>query len=323
VWSGELVVEQKLNTEVTTAFPVGEVLKDLVPGVYAMTATPTGTISDDYGQLATQWFIVSDLGLTAYSGQDGIDVFVHSLASAEARGYVSVRLLARNNEVLATKPTDRNGLCISMQGFRAARAGSSPAAIVVTDKTDYAFLSLKSPAFDLSDRGVSGRQVPAGLDAFVYTERGVYRRGESVYVTALLARCARIVSASVRSRWWSSAGRRRISPRRGRRPGPRRPQPDRADRIDGGRAAPGASAPFTDPKGAAVARPPSWSRTMSPTASNSISPRPRPSCRATARRSVEALTEIPLRAPASNLDLTGQVTIAAAKERPASCYAFG
>src|SRR5262245_50139273 len=53
-------------------------------------------------------------------------------------------------------------------------------------KGDYAFLNLKSPAFDLSDRGVAGRTVPAGLDAFVYAERGVYRSGETVQATALL-----------------------------------------------------------------------------------------------------------------------------------------
>ena len=51
---------------------------------------------------------------------------------------------------------------------------------------DYGFLSLKAPAFDFSDRGVTGRIVPAGLDAFVFTERGVYRTGETVHVTALL-----------------------------------------------------------------------------------------------------------------------------------------
>ena len=43
-------------------------------------------MSNDYDQRASQWFIVSDLGLTAYSGHDGIDVFVHSLASAEPSG---------------------------------------------------------------------------------------------------------------------------------------------------------------------------------------------------------------------------------------------
>ena len=74
--------------------------------------------------------------------------------------------------------------------------GLAPAAIVAADKADYAFLSLKSTAFDLSDRGVAGRQVPAGLDAFVYTERGVYRSGETVYVTSLLRDARGVAAAS-------------------------------------------------------------------------------------------------------------------------------
>ena len=138
------------------------------------------------GQQATQWFIVSDLGLTAYTAHDGIDVFIHSLASADPRGSVEVRLVARNNEVLAVRQTDRNGFIHFEAGLARGEGGAAPAAIVASEKNDYAFLSLKSPAFDLSDRGVAGRPVPTGLDAFVYTERGVYRTGETVAVTALL-----------------------------------------------------------------------------------------------------------------------------------------
>jgi len=52
-------------------------------------------------------------------------------------------------------------------------------------KGDYGFLNLKGPAFDLSDRGVSGRP-PARLDAVCLTERGVYRSGETVHITSLL-----------------------------------------------------------------------------------------------------------------------------------------
>src|SRR4029077_12713137 len=62
----------------------------------------------------------------------------------------------------------------------------APAMLVADGKGDYAFLSLKGPAFDLTDRGVAGRAVTAGLDAFVYPERGVYRTGETVHLTALL-----------------------------------------------------------------------------------------------------------------------------------------
>jgi alpha-2-macroglobulin len=186
VWSGELAVEPKLNTEVTTAFPLDQAVKDLGPGVYAMTAEPKDTVTNDYGQQATQWFIVSDLGLTAYTTHDGVDVFIHSLATAEPRGSVEVRLVARNNEVLAVRQSDRNGFIHFEAGLARGEGGAAPAAIVASEKSDYAFLSLKAPAFDLSDRGVAGRPIPVGLDAFVYTERGVYRTGEAVAITALL-----------------------------------------------------------------------------------------------------------------------------------------
>ena len=145
VWSGELAVESKLNIEVTTAFPLDQAVKDLGPGIYAMTAEPKDAVSNDYGQQATQWFVVSDLGLTAYTTHDGIDVFVHSLATADARGSVEVRLMARNNEQLAVRQTDRNGFIHFEAGLARGEGGLAPAAIVAAEKNDYAFLSLKSP----------------------------------------------------------------------------------------------------------------------------------------------------------------------------------
>ncbi|MBN9003718.1 MAG: alpha-2-macroglobulin family protein, partial [Rhizobiales bacterium] len=142
---------------------------------------------EDSGSLAKQWFIVSDLGLTAYSGNDGIHVFANSLASTAPVANAEVRLLARNNEILATRKTDAAGHVLFEAGLARGEGGLSPALLTVTgEKADYAFLSLKTTAFDLSDRGVSGRPVPAGADAFVYAERGVYRSGETVYLTALL-----------------------------------------------------------------------------------------------------------------------------------------
>jgi uncharacterized protein YfaS (alpha-2-macroglobulin family) len=196
VWSGQLAVERMLNTDVTTAFPVDEAVGALKPGVYVMTAAPKGIPSDDdYGALATQWFIVSDLGLTSFSGNDGVHVFVHSLASAEPKGQIEVRLLSRANEVLAAKHTDANGHVQFEANLARGEGGAAPALLVASDgKTDYAFLSLKTPGFDLSDRGVAGRRTPAGLDAFVYTERGVYRSGETVHITALLRDAAGVAA---------------------------------------------------------------------------------------------------------------------------------
>src|SRR5262249_34877043 len=119
---------------------------------------------------------------------DGIHAFVHSLASTDARAGVELKLVARNNEVLAVRKTDASGAVLFEPGLARGEGGMAPALLLAADAaaSDFAFLNLKGPAFDLSDRGVSGRTVPAGLDAFVYTERGVYRTGETVHVTSLL-----------------------------------------------------------------------------------------------------------------------------------------
>ena len=187
VWKGEMKVEQVLNTDVTTAFPVGEAIPQLAAGVYVMVAEPAGGNADRYEELATQWFIVSDLGLTAFSGNDGIHVFVHSLETTQPKGAVLVRLMSRSNEILSTKRTSDTGHVQFEAGLTRGEGALAPAMLIVSDiRGDYAFLNLKAPAFDLSDRGVAGRQVPAGLDAFVYAERGVYRSGEEVHLTALL-----------------------------------------------------------------------------------------------------------------------------------------
>ena len=189
VWKGDLKINSVLNADVTTAFPIDQAVGDLKAGVYVMTAQPeTRTASDDesYGQLATQWFIVSDLGLTAFSGNDGVNVFLNSLATTEAKAGIEIRLIARNNEVLAVRTTDANGFARFESGLARGEGGLAPAMLVADGKGDYAFLSLKGPAFDLTDRGVAGRAVTANLDAFVYAERGVYRSGETVHLTTLL-----------------------------------------------------------------------------------------------------------------------------------------
>ncbi|MDQ4059906.1 MAG: alpha-2-macroglobulin family protein, partial [Pseudomonadota bacterium] len=183
VWSGEMPVASPLNEEVTTAFPVDEAVGRLEPGVYAMAAWPKDRQTEDHDEHATQWFIVSDLGLSALSGQDGIQAMIRSLASAEARAGIETRLLARNGEILATRNTDAEGLARFEPGLTRGQGGNAPAVLIAAAPDgDYAFLDLTQSPFDLSDRGVAGREAPGPLHAYVFTERGVYRPGETVWV---------------------------------------------------------------------------------------------------------------------------------------------
>src|SRR5258708_39905521 len=112
-----------------------------------MTASAKGPGSDDDGTLATQWFIVSDMGLTAFSGHDGIHVLVNSLASTDPVAKAEVKLVARNNEILPTRKTDYSCHVLFGAGLGRRVGGLSACRLtVLSGKADYDFLSLRTSA---------------------------------------------------------------------------------------------------------------------------------------------------------------------------------
>jgi len=188
VWKGVLTLASgERNQEVTTALPISAILRDPQPGIYIVAAQP---INEDpnrhWKNQATQWLVVSDLGLFTLRGDDGLHIFVRSLSSAQPLTGVHLRLYARNNGELGTVTTDAQGYARLDPGLLRGEGGREPAALMAFGDGDYNFLDLTQPAFDLSDRGVAGRAAPGAVDAFLYTERGVYRPGETVELMTLV-----------------------------------------------------------------------------------------------------------------------------------------
>lgn len=187
IWSGEMAVKSKLNKDVTTAIPVTKAIKDIKPGFYVVYAWTKNSANERSRIRASQWFVVSDIGLATLSGDGGLHAFVRSLTTAAPIAGAKVRLIARNNEILGTAKTDANGHVKFEKGLIKGEGSQSPHLIIAERSVgDYAFLDVTTSSFDLTDRGVSGRATPGPLDAYIFTERGVYRTGEEVYLTALL-----------------------------------------------------------------------------------------------------------------------------------------
>ncbi len=187
VWRGTVEVQLERNRRVTTLVPVREMVPHMKPGVYLLVAERSDGGEDKYGYKATQWLIVTDLGLTTMSGADGLNVFLRSLDSGKPSQGVTVKLYARNNDELGSTASDPDGRASFAPGLLRGTAGRTATALMAfgTDG-DFAFLDLTRPAFDLSDRGVGGRLAPRGADVFLYADRGVYRPGETVHLGALL-----------------------------------------------------------------------------------------------------------------------------------------
>ena len=104
VWAGEMDTPAPLNKDVTTAFPVDEALGKLEAGLYVMTAQPAATQVEEYGTRSPRSGSSSPtLASPPASGKDGAAGLdpLHRDGGAGRKG-ADVRLIARNNEVLAT-----------------------------------------------------------------------------------------------------------------------------------------------------------------------------------------------------------------------------
>ena len=185
VWSGEGQVQNELNIDMTTRLPLGDVLAKQPAGIYALSAAIPGKDPYDF-PAATQWFVLSDLGLTTWSGVDGLSVSVRRLADTSAREGIKLSLISRANAVLGEVRTDASGFASFPAGLTRGDGAAAPALLMAEDgATDIAFLPLTDPAFDLSDRGVEGRPPAPPIDTFLTTDRGAYRVGNTIYATVL------------------------------------------------------------------------------------------------------------------------------------------
>ncbi|HVK82250.1 MAG TPA: alpha-2-macroglobulin [Verrucomicrobiae bacterium] len=195
VYEGEIDVDTaRRNSPVTTVFALGAALRELRPGAYVIKvrdASPSagqrGESDNDSVASSYRWILYTDMALQSFSGATGLDVIVRSLRTARPMQNVTLTLIAENNEELARTRTDNDG---RVRFADALVNGEGPAraryVMAYGAEGDFAALDLQRAGLDLSDRGVDGRYAPGDVDAYLYTERGIYRPGERVRLIGLI-----------------------------------------------------------------------------------------------------------------------------------------
>lgn len=189
IWTKKLKISQnQLNREKTTAIPVGNVMKKRKPGVYILQARMLDNNGDEVYQYKdeTQWFMVSDIGLYTLKGDKGLTVLTKKLSSAKVYNKVKLQLIAKNNEILDTVVSENGKAFFPASVLRGQGGLEAKAIYAYGSDDDFTVLDLSKAAHDLSDRGVEGRESPSHFDAFIYSNRGVFRPGESIDFHTLL-----------------------------------------------------------------------------------------------------------------------------------------
>lgn len=189
VWDGTLDTPASPNTAKTTVFPIATAIPKLKPGAYFVELNQldaSGDVPNSAAQ-AKRWLIITDLALTTYTGTDGMSATVRSLQSAKPVAGVKLELVARNNEVLARGNSDSSGRVNFSGPIMRGEGNVAPRMVMAyAPNGDFAILDLDRSPVDLTERDIGGREPAQAADAYVYTERGVYRPGETVQITSLI-----------------------------------------------------------------------------------------------------------------------------------------
>ena len=189
IWSGTMDVTRTQNVPVVTVFPMTDIVGDLDSGAYVVRVEDARDLAQGSGPPAStvRWIMVTDLALTAYRGEHGLDITLRSLQSGQPMAGSKVQLVARNNDVLEETLTDSDGRVRFDRPLTSGQGNDQPRMIMAFGEGgDLAVLDLDRSPVDLSSEETGGRSVRGDIDAFVYADRGIYRPGETVHLTSLM-----------------------------------------------------------------------------------------------------------------------------------------
>ncbi len=128
---------------------------------------------------------ITDIALSAKESRDGFLVWATSISGGKPLVGVDVSLWTRNNQKLLAARTDENGFARFDSPFD-DRDGS-PFVILGEKDDSLSYLELTGHELSYTDFSVQGRAyLSKGYDGFVYSDRGVYRPGESVRIESII-----------------------------------------------------------------------------------------------------------------------------------------
>ena len=189
VWSGSMDIDNVTNAAVTTVFPLQDVIGELRPGSYFVELKDAKELNDYDGPAASarRWIMLTNLALTAYRAENGMDVTLRSLQDGEVLPNTRVQLIAYNNEVLGEAETGEDGRVRFEAPLLAGEGNSAPRMVMALGaKGDIAVLDLSRAPVDLSEMKTGGRVTPGPVDGYLYADRGIFRPGETVHLTTMM-----------------------------------------------------------------------------------------------------------------------------------------
>lgn len=135
---------------------------------------------------ANRMIALSDIGLAAKATQNEVIVLASSVMSAAPLAGVEITLVSSNNQEIATQKTDMNGVAY-FHDLSAKAPGFETAMIFANLGDDFTYMHFKQTQIAVARYDVGGmRTNRAGLQAFLYGDRDLYRPDETIHLKAVV-----------------------------------------------------------------------------------------------------------------------------------------
>ncbi len=128
---------------------------------------------------AIQHLLVSDVGITAKEIEGDLHVYLTDLLTTENLVEASVLLKTKEGRILARGYTDEAGK-VTLKQHREGRY------VEVHSGDKFGILDLRSSRLNQSVFAIGGTLSQRGINAFIYTERGAYRPGDEINLSAII-----------------------------------------------------------------------------------------------------------------------------------------
>lgn len=145
-----------------------------------------------YGPQEKRLILITDLGILVKNNADGSrDIFVQSIETGKPVAKAKVSLLGKNGLVILNAKTDSEGHAF-FDNTTWFTDDQTPVAFVVETKSDMSFIPYNRYArmvnYSRFDTGgvSSGLSGSNKIDAFVFSDRGIYRPGDSVKLATIV-----------------------------------------------------------------------------------------------------------------------------------------
>ena len=159
-----------------------------------------------FGNKVGRNILASDIGIIAKSGNDKSLLFaVTSLITTEPLQNVKLDVYNFQRQLIASLLTDKNGIA------ELTTLESTPFLVIASKDRQRGYLRLDpGSSLSFSRFDISGTSVNKGVKGFIYGERGVWRPGDTVFITFILEDKNRLfpVNHPVSLEWTDPQGRR-------------------------------------------------------------------------------------------------------------------